>query len=144
MKLLLVDHADRPFGANEGANAAAFAKIIINLDVPGPLVSGDAEIRAKIPAQVTAPAEVVDETPAGLHDSRFLIQTWPDFAVIPFRTTGVLLLFMLPPHGFCFTGMRLVFLFIHQCFLHPSTNNDPQPGRPSCRLPWLPPRWSGH
>jgi hypothetical protein len=68
LSLLFSGHGDGTFGTDEGADSTAFAEIIIDFNVAGLLVSGNAEIRAKVAAQVAAPAEIVSEAPARLHD----------------------------------------------------------------------------
>jgi hypothetical protein len=68
MPLLFAGHGDGTFGTDEGTDSAAFAEIIIDFNVAGLLVSGNAEIRAKVAAQVAAPAEIVSKAPACLHD----------------------------------------------------------------------------
>ena len=109
MPLFFAGHGDGPFGSDEGADAAAFAVIVIDFNVTGLLVSGDTEIRAKIAAQIAASAEVVSEAPACLHDRRLLVK--PGFDLI--QIFGMLLL--VPAFDFQFTG------FSHCYFLHLTT-----------------------
>jgi hypothetical protein len=68
MPLLFAGHGDGPFGTDEGADSTAFAVIVVDFDVAGLFVPGNAEIRAKVAAQVAAPAEIVSKAPACLHD----------------------------------------------------------------------------
>ena len=89
-RLFFAGHSDGTFGTDEGADPAAFAEIIIDFNVAGLLVSGDAEIRAKVAAQVAAPAEIVPEAPACLHNCRLFVKPWFDliqvFSVLLLRT----------------------------------------------------------
>ena len=66
MPLFVAGHGDGTFGTDEGADSAAFAEIVVDFNVAGLLVSGNAEIRAKVAAQVATPAEIVPEAPACL------------------------------------------------------------------------------
>jgi len=85
--LFFAGHGDGTLRTNEGADAAALAKIVVDLNVAGLLISGDAEIRAKIAAQVATAAEIVPKAAARLHDRSLLIKTWFDLV----KVFGVLL-----------------------------------------------------
>jgi hypothetical protein len=100
MRLFFAGHGDGPFGTDEGADAAAFAEIIIDFNVAGLLVSRDAQVRAKISAQVAAAAEIVSKAPARLHDRRLFVK--PRFDLI--QVFGVPLL--MPSFDFQFTGFN--------------------------------------
>jgi hypothetical protein len=104
-RLFFAGHGDGTLGTDEGADSAAFAEIIIDFNVAGLLVSGNAEIRAKIAAQVTAAAEIVPQAPARLRDRRLLIKTWFDLI----QTFSVLI--FVPAPDFQFTW------FSHSHFL---------------------------
>ena len=73
--LLLLNHSDSPFRANEGADAAAFAVVVIDFDVSRHFIPCNAEVRTKVPAKITASAEVINKTAACLFDGRLLIET---------------------------------------------------------------------
>jgi len=130
-RLFFAGHGDGTLRTNEGADTAAFAKVVVDLNVAGLLISGDAKIRAEIAAQVAAAAEIVSKAPTRLHDRCLLIET--GFDVVKFF--GVLL--FVPAPDFQLTGfshpdfLRLTFLLL--------PNTGPRPGRLSCRWPWLPP-----
>jgi len=78
MPLFFAGHGDGALGTNEGADTAAFAEIVVDLNVPGFLVSGDAEIRAEIAAQVAAAAKIIPKAPARLHHRCLLVKTRVD------------------------------------------------------------------
>jgi hypothetical protein len=82
MPLFVAGHGDGALGTDEGADAAAFAEIIVDFYVAGLLVSGDAKIRTKISAQVAAPAEIVPKAPARFHDRCLLIEAWFDLVKV--------------------------------------------------------------
>jgi hypothetical protein len=109
MPLFVAGHGYGPFGTNEGADAAAFAVIVIDFNVAGLLVSRDAQVRAKISAQVAAAAEIVSKAPARLHHRCLFIK--PRFDLI--RIFGLLLLG--PALDFQFTW------FSHPAFLYLTT-----------------------
>jgi hypothetical protein len=96
MPLLFAGHGDGTLGTDEGADAAAFAEIVIDFNVAGLLISGDAEIRAKIAAQIAASAEIVPKAPARLQDRCLLVKT--RFDVV--KVFGVLLLVPAPDFQF--------------------------------------------
>ena len=73
--LLLLNHSDSPLGANEGADAAAFAVVVIYFEVSRHFIPRNAEVRTKVPAKITASAEVIDKTAVCLFDGRLLIET---------------------------------------------------------------------
>jgi hypothetical protein len=100
MRLFFAGHGDGTLGTDEGTDPAAFAEIVIDFNVAGLLVSGDAEIRAKITAQVAASAKVVPKAPARLHDRRLFVK--PRFDLI--QVFGVPLL--VPAFDFQFTGFN--------------------------------------
>jgi hypothetical protein len=105
MPLLFAGHGDGALRTDERADSAAFAEIVIDFNVAGLLVSGDAKIRAKIAAQVTTAAGIIAKAPARLHDRCLLVKT--RFDVVEFF--GVLLFVSAP--DFQFTG------FSHPDFL---------------------------
>ncbi len=107
--LFFAGHGDGTLGTDEGTDPAAFAEIVIDFNVAGLLVSRDAQVRAKISAQVAAAAEIVSKAPACLHDRRLLVK--PGFDLI--QIFGMLLL--VPAFDFQFTG------FSHCYFLHLTT-----------------------
>ena len=109
MPLFFAGHGDGALGTNEGADTAAFAEIIVDLNVAGFFVSGDAKIRAKIAAQVAAAAKIVPEAPACLHHRGLLVKTRLDL----FQFFGMLL--FVPALYFQFTG------FGHSHFLYLTT-----------------------
>ena len=74
-RLFFAGHGDGTLGTDEGADTAALAKVVIDLNVAGLLISGDAEIRAKIAAQVAAAAEIIPKAPARLQDRCLLVKT---------------------------------------------------------------------
>ena len=167
--LFFAGHGDGALGTDEGADSAAFAEIVIDLNVAGLLVSGDAKIRAKIAAQVAAAAEIIPKAPARLHDRCLLVKTRFDMV----KFFGVLL--FVPAPDFQFTWFshpdflrltaesqrtqRKYFSELHSvqsgspmdrktlCALCVFAVNHfplipstgPRPGRLSCRWPWLPP-----
>jgi hypothetical protein len=96
--LFFAGHGDGTLGADEGTDPAAFAEIVIDFYVAGLLVSRDAQVRAKISAQVAAAAEIVSKAPACLHDRRLLVE--PGFD--PVKVFGVLLFVL--AFDFQFTG----------------------------------------
>jgi hypothetical protein len=73
--LLLLNHFNGSFGANESADPTAFAIVVIDMNMPRRFVPCDAEVRAKVPAKITASTEVVPKAAGCLLDGRFLIQT---------------------------------------------------------------------
>ena len=75
MPLLFAGHGDGPFGTDEGADAAAFAEIVIDFNVAGLRIPGNAEIRTEVAAQVAGAAKIIPKAPARLHDRRFFIKT---------------------------------------------------------------------
>jgi hypothetical protein len=89
-RLFFAGHGDGTLGTDEGADTAALAKVVIDLNVAGLLISGDAEIRAKIAAQVAAAAEIIPKAPARLQDRCLLVKTRFDlvkfFSVLLFVT----------------------------------------------------------
>ena len=95
-RLFFAGHGDGTFGTDEGADAAAFAKVVVDLNVAGLLISGDAEIRAKVAAQVAAAAEIIPKAPARLHDRCLLIKTRFDMV----KAFGVLLFTPAPDFQF--------------------------------------------
>jgi hypothetical protein len=104
-RLFFAGHGDGTLGTDEGADSAAFTKVVVNLNVAGLLISGDAKIRAKIAAQIAASAEIIPKAPARLHDRCLLIKTWFDMV----KVFGVLL--FVPAPDFQFTW------FTHPDFL---------------------------
>jgi hypothetical protein len=76
------------------------------------LIPGNAEIRAKVAAQVTAAAEIVSEAPARLHDRCLLVKTGFD----PVKIVGVLL--FVPASYFQFTWLS------HPDFLRLTTTSQ--------------------
>ena len=72
--LFFSGHGDGTFGTDEGTDPAALAEIVIDFNVAGRLISGDAKIRAKIAAQIAAAAEIVPKAPARLHDRCLLVE----------------------------------------------------------------------
>jgi hypothetical protein len=111
-RLFFAGHGDGTLGTDEGADTAALAKVVIDLNVAGLLISGDAEIRAKIAAQVAAAAEIIPKAPARLHDRCLLIKTRFDMV----KFFGVLL--FTPAPDFQFTW------FSHPGFLHLTTESQ--------------------
>jgi hypothetical protein len=107
--LFFAGHGDGTLRTNEGADAAALAKIVVDLNVAGLLISGDAKIRAKIAAQVAAAAEIVSKAPARFHDRRLLIKTGFDLV----KVFGVPL--FVPAPDFQFTSFSHL-LFQNQRF----------------------------
>jgi hypothetical protein len=106
MGLLIPHHCDGALRADEGTNAAALAVVIVDLNVPGVFIPGNAKIGTKEPTKVTASAGVVYKASARLHDCRLFIKAWFDMVRVPRR-------FILgsAPH---FQRAR----FSHQHFLH--------------------------
>ena len=107
--LFFAGHGDGALGTDEGADTAALAKVIVDLNVAGLLISGDAKIRAKIAAQIAASAEIIPKAPARLQDRCLLVKT--RFDVV--KVFGVLL--FAPAPDFQFTW------FSHPDFLRFTT-----------------------
>jgi len=108
-RLFFAGHGDGTLRTNEGADTAALAKVVVNLNVAGLLISGYAKIRAKIAAQVAAAAEIVPKAPTRFHDRCLLIKTWFDLV----KVFGVLI--FVPAPNFQFTW------FSHPDFLRFTT-----------------------
>ena len=108
-RLFFTGHGDGTLGTDEGADSAAFAKVVVDLNVAGLLISGDAKIRAKIAAQIAASAEIIPKAPARLQDRCLLVKT--RFDVV--KVFGVLL--FAPAPDFQFTW------FSHPDFLRFTT-----------------------
>jgi len=81
-RLFFSGHSDGALGTDERADSAAFAKVVVNLNVAGLLISGDAKIRAKVAAQVATSAKIVPKAAARLHDRRLLIKTRLDLVKV--------------------------------------------------------------
>jgi hypothetical protein len=73
--LFFAGHGDGALRADEGTDAAAFAEIVVNLNVTRLFIPGDAEIRAKIAAEVAAAAKIIPEAPSGLHHRCLFVKT---------------------------------------------------------------------
>jgi len=95
-RLFFAGHGDGTLGTDEGTDTAALAKVIVDLNVAGLLISGDAEVRTEIAAQVAAAAEIIPKAPARLHDRCLLIKTRFDMV----KVFGVLLLMPAPDFQF--------------------------------------------
>ncbi len=95
--LFFAGHGDGAFWANEGTDTAAFAVIVVDFNMAGLLISGDAQIRAKVAAQVAAAAEIVSQAPARFHYCRLFVKTRFDLI----QLFGMLLL--MPALDFQFT-----------------------------------------
>jgi len=95
-RLFFAGHGDGTLGTDEGADTAALAKVVIDLNVAGLLISGDAEIRAKIAAQVAAAAEIIPKAPARLQNRCLLVKTRFDMV----KFFGVLLFTPAPDFQF--------------------------------------------
>ncbi len=95
--LFFAGHGDGALGANEGADAAALAKVVIDNNMTRFFIPGDAEIRAKIAAQVAAAAKIVPKAPARLRDRCLLIKTRFDMVKV------FCVLLLMPAPDFQFT-----------------------------------------
>ena len=80
--LFVAGHGDGALRADERADSTAFAEIVIDFNVAGLLVSGDAKIGAKIAAQVAAAAEIIPKAPARLQDRCRLVKTGFDLVKV--------------------------------------------------------------
>jgi hypothetical protein len=102
--LFFTGHGDGTLRTDERADSAAFAKVVVDLNVAGLLISGNTKIGAKIPAQVATAAEIIPKAPARLHDRCLLIET----GFGPVKVFGVPL--FVPAPDFQFTWFSHFFI----------------------------------